>query len=607
MDTLELTNTNEPMEVDTTDKATEPAQQENEQPTAALLMTKEEVMARVKQLADDGETSDKQELDLLKQLYYRHHNAQATAQREAYIEAGGNPDEFLPEPDPTEEQFKQYMQIIRQRRAEMQQQIERQRQENLSRKLSVIERIQTLAQTPEEANKSYEDFRALQAEWKQAGPVPAEHVTETWNRYQLCVEQFYDMLKLNSQMREYDFKKNLEAKLILCQQAEKLKDETDVVAAINKLQTLHADWKEIGPIAKELREEIWNRFRDASTVIRKRHQEHFEARKAQELDNLKRKEELCQKAEEVNTEGLKTFAEWEEQTKVIIALQAEWKTIGFAPQKHNQQVFERFRAAADRFFTQKADYFHQVKDTLQDNLKRKEELCQKAEEISVSTDWRSATEAIVALQKEWKTIGAVPRKQSDSIWRRFNTACDAFFEAKQKAHAELRGEQTDNLKAKKEIVAQLEALLAEGAEPTTAQVKQLQEQWASIGHVPIKEKERMYAKYRAACDELYSRLGARQSQRRVQSFRNAVKLTAKEGGTELQRERQRLQRAYEQRKQEIETYENNLGFLSANSKKGNALVADVAKKIDKLKAELNELGQKIKAIAEEERNAQHDA
>ena len=616
MDTLEQTPLTEAPAEQTAAEAVEPAtpveeveetivpetgEEENNIP---LMKTKEEVLARAQAIAQSDDAGEKQELDLLKQLYYRYHNADAMAARQAFIDAGGDANTYVPAPDPTEEPFKEAMQTIRQRRAEQQLAQEKERMDNLEKKQAVIEKIKVLATTPEEANKSYEDFKALQNEWREIGPVPAEHVTETWKNYQLYVEQFYDMLKLNSEMREYDFRKNLEAKTILCEQAEKLKDEADVVSAINQLQRLHQEWKEIGPVAKDLREELWNRFKEASTIVRKRHQEFFEARKAQEEENLQKKTELCEQIEAIETEGLKTFADWDAKTKEIIDLQAVWKTLGYAPQKLNAQVFDRFRAACDQFFTQKAAFFKSVKESLNENLQKKTVLVEKAEALKDSTEWKKTTDALVELQKEWKTIGAVPRKVSDQLWKRFVTACDQFFEAKSQAHAGQRAEQQDNLEKKQGIIAQLKTLAEESVEGAAQKIKELQQQWNEVGHVPMKEKDKIYEQYHEVVDSLYKKLNISQAQRRLNSFRTTLKVTAEKEGNSLLREREKLMRAYEIMKNEVQTYENNLGFLSVGSKKGNALVQDIQKKVDKLKDELNLLGQKIKAVNDELRKEQ---
>ena len=570
-----------------------------EEPQIPLMKTKEEVLARAQEIAEQGEGGSKQELELLKQLYYKYHKADMVAAQQAFIEAGGDAEAYQPEIDPTEEPFKEAMQQIRQRRAQLMAEQEQQHAENLAKKQAVIENIKLLATTPEEAGKSYDAFKKLQEEWREIGPVPAENVSEIWKNYQLYVEQFYDMLKLNIQFREYDFRKNLEAKTLLCEQAEKLAEEPDVVTAINRLQTLHQEWKEIGPVAKELREEIWNRFKEASTVVRKRHQDFFEARKAREEENLQKKTELCEQIESINTEGLKTFADWDAKTKEIIELQAAWKTIGFAPQKVNTQIFERFRAACDKFFSEKATYFKTVKDELNQNLAKKKELVEKAEELQDSTEWKKTADAMIELQKQWKTIGAVPRKVSEELWKRFVGACDHFFEAKNAANAEERGEQQENLKKKQDIIEQLKALLTDAAEATGQKVRELQQQWNEVGFVPIRDKDKLYKQYHEVVDELYKKLNLSQAERRLNSFKTTLKVSAEAGANTLARERERLARAYDIMKGELQTYENNIGFLSASSKKGNSLVQEIQKKVDKLKGELELLKQKIKAVETE--------
>ena len=579
-------------------------QETSEAPQIPLMKTKEEVLARAQEIAAQGDGGNKQELELLKQLYYKYHKADMMAAQQAFVEAGGDPEAYQPELDPTEEPFKEAMQQIRQSRAQLMAEQEQQRAENLQKKLAVIEKIKLLATTPEEAGKSYDAFKELQTEWREIGPVPAENVSEIWKNYQLYVEQFYDMLKLNIQFREYDFRKNLEAKTLLCEQAEKLAEEKDVVTAINRLQTLHQEWKEIGPVAKDLREEIWNRFKEASTIIRKRHQDFFVARKAQEEENLQKKTELCEQVEAIPTDGLKTFADWDAKTKEIIDLQGVWKTIGFAPQKVNTQIFERFRAACDKFFAEKAAYFKNVKEELNQNLQKKKELVEKAEALKDSTEWKQTSDALIELQKQWKAIGAVPRKVSDELWKRFVGACDHFFEAKNAATAEERGEQQENLKKKQDVIERLKALLADTTETTGQKVRELQQEWNEVGFVPIREKDKIYKQYREVVDELYKKLNLSQAERRLNSFKTTLKVSAEAGANTLARERDRLARAYEIMKGELQTYENNIGFLSASSKKGNSLVQEIQKKVDKLKDELELLKQKIKAVETEMRQQQ---
>ncbi len=579
-------------------------QETSEAPQIPLMKTKEEVLARAQEIAAQGDGGNKQELELLKQLYYKYHKADMMAAQQAFVEAGGDPEAYQPELDPTEEPFKEAMQQIRQSRAQLMAEQEQQRAENLQKKLAVIEKIKLLATTPEEAGKSYDAFKELQTEWREIGPVPAENVSEIWKNYQLYVEQFYDMLKLNIQFREYDFRKNLEAKTLLCEQAEKLAEEKDVVTAINRLQTLHQEWKEIGPVAKDLREEIWNRFKEASTIIRKRHQDFFVARKAQEEENLQKKTELCEQVEAIPTDGLKTFADWDAKTKEIIDLQGVWKTIGFAPQKVNTQIFERFRAACDKFFAEKAAYFKNVKEELNQNLQKKKELVEKAEALKDSTEWKQTSDALIELQKQWKAIGAVPRKVSDELWKRFVGACDHFFEAKNAATAEERGEQQENLKKKQDVIERLKALLADATETTGQKVRELQQEWNEVGFVPIREKDKIYKQYHEVVDELYKKLNLSQAERRLNSFKTTLKVSAEAGANTLARERDRLTRAYEIMKGELQTYENNIGFLSASSKKGNSLVQEIQKKVDKLKDELELLKQKIKAVETEMRQQQ---
>lgn len=614
MDSLDQTKVNETAEEVVPQEVAEPVENvENTEPASAapeetpaepqipLMNTKEEVVARAQEIARQDDGGNKQELELLKQLYYKYHRADLAARQQAYVEAGGDPEAYQPEPDPTEEPFKQAMQQIRQRRAQLQAEQEQQRAQNLERKQAVIEKIKLLATTPEEAGKSYDAFKELQAEWKEIGPVPVENVSEVWKNYQLYVEQFYDMLKLNIQFREYDFRKNLEAKTLLCEQAERLVGEKDVVKAINQLQTLHQEWKEIGPVAKDLREEIWNRFKEASTVVRKRHQEYFEARKAQEEENLARKTELCEQVEAIPTDGLKTFADWDAKTREIIDLQSVWKTIGFAPQKVNTQIFERFRAACDKFFTAKAAYFKSVKEELNQNLARKKELVEKAEALQDSTEWKQTSDALIELQKQWKTIGAVPRKVSDELWKRFVGACDHFFEAKNQATAGEREEQKQNLEKKQNIIERLRALADNAVDVSAQKVHELQAEWNAVGFVPIRDKDKLYKQYREVVDQLYKQFNLQHAEQRLNSFKTTLRVSAEAGANTLAHERERLTRAFEIMKSELQTYENNIGFLSASSKKGNSLVAEIQKKADKLKDELDLLRKKIKAVEAEMR------
>ena len=585
------------------EETTEP-QPATEETAEQVPATKEEVVARMKELASGEELGEKTELDQLKVLFYKYHNAEIQAAHRAFIEAGGEAEKFVPQIDPLEPEFRAAMQIVRERRAAAQEALDKQKQENLQRKLSILERLQQLAETPEEANKAFDEFKALQTEWKEIKAVPAERATELWKTYQLRVENFYDLLKLGHELRDYDFRKNLEVKTRLCEQAEALAKVEDVIQAFNQLQGLHQEWKETGPVAKELRDEIWNRFKAASSVINKRHQAHFEELKAQEEQNLAEKTALCEELEGFETEGLKTFADWDAITQKIIDLQARWKTIGYAPQKMNNQIFERFRQGCDAFFEKKSQFFQNLKDELSANLAKKKELVEKAEALMDSTEWRATGDTLIQLQKQWKEIGSVPRKYSEALWKRFVGACDHFFEAKQQATAGQREEENANLEQKRSLIDQLKGLAAEGAEYTIQQVKELQQKWNDVGHVPFRDKDKLYKEYREICDKLYDALNATQAQRRLNNFRNNLAQKIEKEGANLESERNRMMRAYERMRDELKTYENNLGFLNAGSKKGNSLVDAMKKKVEKLRDELNLLAQKIKTVDEQLRNGE---
>ena len=562
-------------------------------PAAADPTTKGEVVDRLKEIVYNGGNVERTELERLKMLYYRFHNAEAAAAREKFIEEGGNPEDFIPSADSEEENFKAQLSLIREMRSKAAEEAEKAKQANLKRKQEIIERIKALSATPEDADKGYNEVKELQAEWKEIKLVPAENATELWKNYQLYTEQFYDQLRLNHEMRAYDFKKNLEIKTHLCEAAEKLADVDDVVSAFHQLQKLHQEYRETGPVAKELRDEVWKRFKDASTVVNKRHQDHFEALKAQEEENLVKKTALCEKVEALNFDELKTYAQWEDMTKQILAVQAEWKTIGFTPRKVNAEIFDRFRKACDRFFQSKTAYFKASREKLSANLAAKNALIEKAEALKESTDWAATTKKLVELQKEWKTVGPVAHKVSDAVWKRFNDACNYFFDRKSEANAGQRKEEEANLELKKQLIAELEALAENGGDNTLQSVRDLQARWNEIGHVPYSKKEKMYRRYRELCDKIYDALHETAGRRRMDNFRRTV---ADKGGSELTRERSRLQNALEAKKQEIQTYETNLGFFRTSSKEGNSLVADIEKKVARLKEELEELAQKIKAV-----------
>lgn len=577
-----------------------PEVNETENQTIEVPQTQEEVVARVKELAEADAPAEKQELDALKQAFYKIHKANVAAARAQFIENGGEPEAFLPTPNVLEDEFKAAMNVIKQKRAELQAELDRQKEENLQKKQEILERIKALSATPEEANQAYKEFKELQNQWKELTLVPAEKANELWKTYQLYVEQYYDQLKLNNEFREYDFKKNLEIKTRLCETAEKLNEEADVISAFQQLQALHQEFKETGPVAKELREEIWARFKAASTAVNKRHQQYFEELKQKEEENLAHKTALCEKIEAVDLTAIKTAAAWEAQTQQIIEMQKEWRTIGFAPQKMNVKIFERFRGACDRFFTEKAAFFKRLKEEQAQNLAKKTELCEKAEALKDSTDWKATADKLMQIQKEWKTIGAVPKKHSESLWQRFIGACDYFFEQKGKNTASQRGEEKENLQKKEQVIEKLKALLESDEEENKQDaVKELMKEWNEIGFVPFKEKDKIYKAYHETVDQLFKALNMSAARRRLDNFKNNLKNDAKEGGQGLSRERERLVRAYENKRSEIKTYENNLGFLTCSSKKGSSLLNEMNKKMEKLKDELNLIGEKIAAIDKE--------
>ena len=578
-----------------TEEAESPAEAEEEQPKK-VYETKAEILERVREIAHGDESPKKEEIDFLKTAFYKLHIAEREAKLKAYIDGGGDPEQYQITPDETEEAFKAEMGIIKEKRAKIFKEQEAEKQENLTKKLAIIDKIKAMITTPEEANKSYREFQALQQQWREIKNVPAEKANELWRNYQLYVEQFYDMLRLNSEARELDFKKNLEAKTRLCEIAEKLADEEDVISAFHQLQKLHQEYREIGPVAKEQREEIWNRFKAASTAINKRHQQHFEGIRAKEEDNLTRKTALCEQVEAIAAAENKGSGDWEKHTKQIIDLQAEWKTIGFAPQKMNVKIFERFRAACDDFFGRKAEYFRTLKDTFKENADKKRALIEKAKALQDSTEWKSTGDKFIALQKEWKTSGMVPKKLGDQLWEEFLGACNKFFEARKAAGAGQHSDEYANLSKKREVIEKLKAVAEEVGENAQEKVQQLVEEYQAIGHVPFKEKDKVYEEYHAVLDKLYKDLNISVAKRRLNNFKQNLKQVAERGENALDNERARLFRQYEAIKQEVQTYENNLGFLNVSSKKGNSLIDEMNRKVQKLKDDMNLVREKIKAI-----------
>ena len=585
-------------------ETTETAEEAAESTVAAaeerkVYQSKKEVLERVKEIAHAEEVPQKDEVEYLKTTFYKLHIAEREEQQKAYLEAGGDPNTYVVTPDEDEEAFKAEMGIIKERRQQQFREQEAEKEENLKKKLDIIEKLKAMVTSPEEASKTYQEFKALQQEWKEIKNVPAERANELWRNYQLYVEQFYDLLKLNSEARELDFKKNLEAKTHLCEAAEKLAEEEDVISAFHQLQKLHQEYREIGPVAKELREEIWQRFKAASTVINKRHQQHFEDLRAREEENLTKKTALCEKVEAICAEENKNSADWERHTKEIIEIQAEWKTIGFAPQKMNVKIFERFRAACDTFFANKAEHFRTMKDTFRENVEKKRALIEKAKALQDSTEWRSTSDKLIALQKEWKTIGMVPKKLGDQLWEEFLGACNKFFEARNAQGADQRNEERQNLEKKLDVIERLKKAAEEAGDELQATVQQLVEEYNSIGHVPFREKDKLYKQYHEVLDKLYKEMNVNVAKRRLNKFKDNLKQVAERGEQALDSERARLMRQYEAIKQEVQTYENNIGFLSAASKKGNTLIDEMNRKVQKLKDDMQLVREKIKAIDSE--------
>ena len=589
---------NETPETPAADTAETPAANNDADATEQkkVYKSKKEVIGRLKEIAHSDENPQKDEVEYLKTAFYKLHFAEREADMKAYVDGGGDPANYKVTPDEDEEEFKAEMSIIKEKRAKIFLEQEQEKQENLKKKLDIIEKIKAMITSPDEANKSYQDFKKLQQEWKEIKLVPAEKANELWRNYQLYVEQYYDLLKLNSEAREYDFKKNLEIKTKLCEAAEKLADESDVISAFHQVQKLHQEYRETGPVAKELREEIWARFKAASTVINKRHQQHFEELRSKEEDNLVKKTAMCEKAEEIAKAEISNASEWDKKTKEIIAIQAEWKTIGFAPQKMNVKIFERFRAACDEFFGKKAEYFKAMKQKFAENAEKKKALVEQAQALQDSTDWKSTSDKLIALQKEWKTIGMVPKKLGDKLWADFLGACNHFFDARNAATAGTRNEERANLEKKREIIAQLKALAEEAPDDAQEKAHELTDQYNAIGHVPFKEKDKLYKEYHDILDRLYKELNISTARRRLDKFKSNLKNVAEKGGEALDNERSRLMRRYESLRQEVQTYENNIGFLNASSKKGNSLIDELNRKVQKLKDDMNLVREKIKAI-----------
>lgn len=600
---MEVNETNRPLTeapVENIAEASVPTVETTEKAAYAPKQTKEEVIERLSEIDNDAYNADKQEIDLLKQTFYKLHKAEQEAARKAFEEQGGKPEEFVPAADPLENKFKEIMSSIKEKRSEMAAEAEREKEDNLAKKLQILDKMKDLIENSDDTGKIYNEFKELQQQWNDIKQVPIGKVNELWKSYQLYTEKFYDMVKLNNEFREYDFKKNLEQKTKLCEAAEKLAAEDDVVSAFHQLQNLHQEFRNIGPVAKELRESIWARFKAASTAINRRHQQHFEELKEKEQNNLDQKTVICEIAEAMEYDTFKTFADWEDKTKEILALQAKWKTIGYAPQKMNVKIFERFRAACDEFFKRKAAFYKDIKNSMAENLEKKKALCEKAEALKDSTDWKATADILTKLQKEWKTIGPVSKKHSDAVWKRFIGACDHFFAQKNKANSSQRSVESDNMAKKENIISQLHEIEKAGNEDESVadKIRGLIKEWNGIGHVPFKEKDRLYNDFHSTVDRLFAKLNITASEKKLSSFKSNLS-----SGNNLYRDREKLVRTYEGLKNDIQTYENNLGFLTSASKKGNSLVQDIQRKIERLKGDMELVTKKIAAIDEKLRES----
>lgn len=589
----EPATTETPAEEIVSEKPVEPVQK----------LTKEEILAKLKEVVADVENVAKPEIDGLKQSFYKLHNAEQDAARKLFIENGGAAENFVPQTDCVEEEFKNIMSVIKEKRSALTAELEKQKEMNLQVKLSIIEELKELVESPDDANKSYTEFKKLQQQWNEVKLVPQAKVNELWKNYQLYVEKFYDLLKLNNEFREYDFKKNLEIKTHLCEAAEKLADEADVVSAFHQLQKLHQEFRDTGPVAKELRDEIWARFKAASTTVNRRHQQHFEALKEVEQHNLDQKTVICEIIEAIDYKELTNFASWESKTQEVIALQNKWKTIGFAPQKMNVKIFERFRKACDEFFRKKGEFFKSLKEGMNENLEKKRALCEKAKALKDSTDWKATADELTKLQKEWKTIGPVAKKYSDAVWKRFISACDYFFEQKNKATSSQRSVEQENLEKKKAIIEKLNAINDQmDTEEATQLVRDLMKEWNGIGHVPFKEKDRIYKQYHSQVDKLFEHFNISVSNKKLSNFKSTISSIQEGSPQALYREREKLVRAFDNMKNELQTYENNLGFLTTSSKKGNSLLTEINRKVEKLKADIELVKEKIKVVDENIKN-----
>ena len=578
----ELPENNLPEEV-TNQSVEEEAKEQSETSTETSVakqvsLTKDEIIEKLKNLTAQTEIPSRAEVESLKQAFYKLRSAAIEEQKAEFVEAGNDAEAFVPAPDPSEDVLKTFLSELKEKRASQAAAEESLKEENYNKKLQIIESIKNLTESSDDFNKLYKEFKDLQQGWNDITLVPQSKEKDLWKSYQIYTEKFYDLIKINNEFRDYDFKKNLELKNAICESVEKLIDDTDSVSAFHQLQNFHQQWREIGPVARELREEIWTRFKNASTAINKKYQTHFESLKGREEENLVEKTAICEALKNIDYSTLTSFKEWDEKSKEVIELQAKWKTIGFVPKKVNNQIFEEFRSLCDAFFEKKSEFFKGVRGEMDENLEKKRALTEQAKALKDSTDWKSTTDKLIAIQKEWKTIGPVPRKYSDAIWKEFVTACDYFFEQKKKNESSQKSEELDNLAAKKEIIEKIKNV-DQSLDPSEliAKVRELADEWHKIGFVPFKEKDKIYKEFHQAVDAHYDRLKVDKTERRFESFKSNIKDISKQDNPKraLYRERDHLMHQYNKVKSDLQTYENNMNFLSISSKGASGLLKDV--------------------------------
>ena len=566
---------------------------------AISMIDKQDILEGLKKLVEHAEEAPREQLEKLKEAYFRTVKAEVEELKRIFIENGGEEKDFETPEDDTAVTYRNLLDQYKEKRMAVQKEQTRVKEENYVKKLQLIDRMGALVDSNDDFNQRYKEFKEIQQEWKEHNPVPQEYARDLWRNFQLQSERFYDLVKINNQLRDYDFKKNLEIKTALCEAAENLINEPDIVSAYHQMQTLFQQWREIGPVSREFREELWARFKAASTVINKRHHGHFEILKEQEEVNLKEKTSLCEIVEAIVYDDLKSFKDWEKKTQEVLDLQQKWRTIGFASKKKNTKIFERFRGACDEYFQRRSEFLKSTKKEMEANYHLKKALAEKAEELKESTDWKETTKAMIKLQEEWKKIGPVNRKQSDMIWKRFIGACDYFFEQKNKAFASQKGEETTNLEAKKALIERIKALDENLSESeAVATLKTLIAEWNMIGYVPFKSKDKIYKAFREAVDQQFDRLNVAQADRRMQQFRSTLTEMSGQGENKLHDERDKLMRMYERMKNEVQTYENNIGFLNVSSKGGSGLLKEMERKIERLKDEMALIVKKIDAIDE---------